>query len=768
MADKSTPILVGSIIHLKNGDPAGGYLDARGWVKDEPAFWNVSGTERCFVSTHAARNRERGSGSWRIESAGGKPAGTPLAVGDAIHLLSMVPGVGYLDCCGWIEHLEPFRRYQSDVRCGVFTTGVPDRDNGTGRWTIRSAAKADGEPLLAGDAITLENGHPNTGCLVAHGRVTGHELFAGYDGQQRFAFTAVDQSRAGQTATWQLAPSDGQEDNKLLFNFFGPEMLKGRAYNMKGVMDVTNILLADALQAVGGLAIKDVAELVAGANTRDKAENDRRLQQLLDKAAAGPNHDLTGVIDHAFQIKQLLNLFALSRVLMDFDQNTLQKLMLASLTAHQQSKTLPPLYLIRNCFRRAASDHELIQRATIQRRWNQDEPGQRYYQSEQAVELMVMDKLARKAITPFQHLLPNGAGHLAIITTFSDTTHIHHLPYTDRFILVGVSYDRVALADDPANDATLTGKDFAAFELLAIPHEVGHYVYQHGRLSDGRTFPEVSRRFSDNPYYRWCEEIFADLYGCLVAGPLSVFSIQAFLTSGDQARAWNDDDEHPTPMLRSYLLAEILRVLGEMEVKGASQKPAAAQSGPEKAATEPSAPRYRFSTVTRNLDEDWTEILGRWGYEGVEKSQSRPTRIYLPDSGAQHLERIVNVERVLKSVRPIITEFAGLLLGAANLHGEGLDPQPQPQPQPQPGAIPWSRGDSDDSTTYAREMAALAGWGTAREAMALEVLLDAVPDDTGAAVLLAGATDGGAAADERLADYLAQWGESGPHGWGGH
>lgn len=759
MADKSTPILVGSLIHLRNGDPAGGYLDARGWVKDEPAFWNVSGSERCFVSTHAARNRERGSGSWRVESADGKPAGAPLAVGDTIHLLSMVPGVGYLDCCGWIEHLEPFRRYQSDVRCGVFTTGAPDRDNGTGRWTIQSAGKSVGEPLLAGDAISLENGHPDTGGLVAHGRVTDHELFAGYTGQQRFAFTAVDRGRAGQSATWQMTPSDGQDDNKLLFNFFGPELLKGRAYNMKGVIDVTNILLGDALQAVGGLAIKDVAELVAGANSRDKADNDQRLQTLLDTAAAGQNHDLTGVIDHPFQIKQLLNLFALSRLLLAFDQNTLQKLMLASLTAHQQARTLPPLYLIRNCFRRTAADHEIIQRATIQRRWNQDEPGARYYQSEQAVELLVMDKLAHKAVAPFQHLLPNATGHLAIITYFSDTTHIHHLPYTDRFILVGVSYDRVALADDSTGDATLTGKAFAAFELLAIPHEVGHYVYQHGQLGDGRTFPEVSRKFSDNPYFRWCEEIFADLYGCIVAGPLSVFSIQAFLTSGDQARAWNDDDEHPTPMLRSYLLAEILRVLGELEEKSAAQKPSAAPSAPVNT-QEAATPRYRFSTVTTHLDEDWTEILSRWGYEGIEKSQSRPTRIYLPDSGALHLERIVNVERVLRAVRPIITEFAGLLLATANPTGGG---------DSSPAAIPWSRGDSDEATTYAREMATLAGWGTAREVVAQEVVLDASGDSGPArAILESDVPADGGAADERLAAYLEKWGESGPHGWGGH
>ena len=35
----------------------------------------------------------------------------------------------------------------------MFTCSVPNRDNGTGVWRIRSAAKAEGEPLLEDDAI---------------------------------------------------------------------------------------------------------------------------------------------------------------------------------------------------------------------------------------------------------------------------------------------------------------------------------------------------------------------------------------------------------------------------------------------------------------------------------------------------------------------------------------------------------------------------------------------------------------------------------------
>ena len=205
---------------------------------------------------------------------------------------------------------------------------------------------------------------------------------------------------------------------------------------------------------------------------------------------------------------------------------------------------------------------------------------------------------------------------------------------------------------------------------------------------------------------------------------------------------WKDDEEHPTPLLRSYLLSEILRVLGELDEN--VSKP------------------YRFPTVTRNLDEDWTEILGQWGYEALEKEPGRPTRIYLPDSSALHLERIINVERVLRAVRPIIREFATLLLATAADRRQSSALLP--------ADIPWSRADSDESTNYAREMATLAGWGTAREPVAQVVALAVEP---GVAGSVQPAIASQATADERDADqwlqwYLEEWGESGPHGWGGH
>ncbi len=319
MPDQNKAIRVGSLIHLQNSLPDGGYLDTRGWVTDKPEFWNVSGTERTFVSTHGTPNRDGGSsGSWRVVSADGRPDGTAINMGDTVHLLNLYPDAGYLDCCGWIEHLEPFQAYHGKVTCGVFTSGARDRDNGTGRWTIRSAnpQKKVGESLLEGDAIYLENGYPSvangypkTGFLVAHGTVTEHPLFQADTGQQSFVFTHAVADQTGEQFAWTVTLSSLDIRSKRLFDYFRPELLKGRTHNMKGVIQATNILLADAFQAVGGLSIDTVAQLIDAVNTAEnkQAEASEPLKQLLDKAKSGQTQSLSDVIDHDFQIKQLLN-----------------------------------------------------------------------------------------------------------------------------------------------------------------------------------------------------------------------------------------------------------------------------------------------------------------------------------------------------------------------------------------------------------------------------------------------------------------------------
>lgn len=182
-------IKIGSVINLQNRYPnVGGYLDAWGNVWSKPEFKQIT-TETMFVSTHYNPNRDNGSGSWEIVSATGKSSGEPLVVGDRIHLRNKFPDAGYLDACGWVEHLSAFKDFK-DQTGAVFTTQSPNRDYGTGTWIVRSATESDGSPILEGDSIALENGFIvvvmgkvyKGGFLNVSGNVKDIPSFSDYDG----------------------------------------------------------------------------------------------------------------------------------------------------------------------------------------------------------------------------------------------------------------------------------------------------------------------------------------------------------------------------------------------------------------------------------------------------------------------------------------------------------------------------------------------------------------------------------------------------------
>jgi len=184
-------IKIGSVVHLQNRYPNdGSFLDAWGAVWSKPEFNQVP-TETMFVSTHRKRDRDNGSGSWEIVSASGKSDGDPVAVGDRIHLKNMFPDAGYLDACGWVEHLRVFEKF-ADHTGAVFTTRSPNRDNGTGVWIVRSATLEDGTPVIEGDSIAIESSYfindkgknRVSGFLGVTGHVKDIPSFSDYDGSK--------------------------------------------------------------------------------------------------------------------------------------------------------------------------------------------------------------------------------------------------------------------------------------------------------------------------------------------------------------------------------------------------------------------------------------------------------------------------------------------------------------------------------------------------------------------------------------------------------
>lgn len=187
----SAPIKIGSIVNLQNRYPNdGSYLDAWGAVWGKPEFRQIP-TETMFVSTHVEPNRDNGSGSWEIVSATAKDDGEQLVVGDRLHIRNMYPNAGYLDVCGWTEHLRVFEKFL-DQTGAVFTTRSPNRDNGTGVWIVRSSTMAEGTPIFEGDNIAIESSYfindagqnRVSGFLGVAGKVSDIPAYSDYNGSK--------------------------------------------------------------------------------------------------------------------------------------------------------------------------------------------------------------------------------------------------------------------------------------------------------------------------------------------------------------------------------------------------------------------------------------------------------------------------------------------------------------------------------------------------------------------------------------------------------
>lgn len=203
----AAPLKIGSIVHLKSqvSDDAG-YLDVWGEIKNKPEFRNIP-TEIKFVSTHPNPNRENGSGSWKIISARGKKDGETLVYGDKIHLQSLYPDGGFLDNCGWIVDMPIFKAFVNSQKFAVFTTSVKNRDRGTGTWTIGSNSEYDGNPVLEGHRITLENGFPVGGYLNAQGFVVDIPAYNDYDGTHLVFIRASTPNPRPPAGNWLITSS---------------------------------------------------------------------------------------------------------------------------------------------------------------------------------------------------------------------------------------------------------------------------------------------------------------------------------------------------------------------------------------------------------------------------------------------------------------------------------------------------------------------------------------------------------------------------------
>jgi hypothetical protein len=191
------------------------------------------------------------------------------------------------------------------------------------------------------------------------------------------------------------------------------------------------------------------------------------------------------------------------------------------------------------------------------------------------------------------------------------------------------------------------GSDFQTVsrDLLAIPHEIGHHLFWKGQMpGKKRTIYKHMQKQLKRAQIRkwdwrraWLEEIFADAFGCLVAGPVMALSFQELLTDNPPAQFKEDTGHHPIPALRPYIQTKILRAITDANGN----------------------PRYRLAPD--RLDEKWEAWLADQEWADARK----PLQVKYELHGVPHP---LPGQRVLEELDEIIKIVLRTLRGQRPLH----------------------------------------------------------------------------------------------------
>ncbi|RKH67785.1 hypothetical protein [Corallococcus aberystwythensis] len=122
------------------------------------------------------------------------------------------------------------------------------------------------------------------------------------------------------------------------------------------------------------------------------------------------------------------------------------------------------------------------------------------------------------------------------------------------FPLIRVPYERVE----------------APWGMGVILHEIGHNlqadlgIWQETQVAlQRRVLHATGNPWLTRLWGRWHKEIFADLIACLLGGPASVHSMKDFLAyPPSRVLTFHPLSAHPTPFLRVFIQAEMLRRMG--------------------------------------------------------------------------------------------------------------------------------------------------------------------------------------------------------------
>ena len=224
----------------------------------------------------------------------------------------------------------------------------------------------------------------------------------------------------------------------------------------------------------------------------------------------------------------------------------------------EPSKSFPPRYVLRTLLDQVSIDLKIVQSAMSARLWSPDQD-----LSYQGFILYQADILCEHALRPafYNGLLKQ---YTPAISHFEKNFTARLIPY-ENILFVGIPYTTmVAPSTEDEDDDDFFGR--LSRDFLAIPHEVGHFIYWNAQIPDSDEYLNeyLDRRLEESKIRtwdwrrQWLEEIFSDVYSCLVAGPVVILDMQDLLTDNLPGHFREDPSKHPIPVLRPFIQTRIL------------------------------------------------------------------------------------------------------------------------------------------------------------------------------------------------------------------
>ncbi len=208
-----------------------------------------------------------------------------------------------------------------------------------------------------------------------------------------------------------------------------------------------------------------------------------------------------------------------------------------------------------------------------------------------AQTLRLADKLCFRALerAVAHKVLPDESTTISYLQKAASARVVPYAPVA----MIGIPYASVGNYEG-------TGASAGVFvDMLAIPHEVGHYVYRHGRYQGSAIPNRVINALTGNnaALAGWAEEVFADVYGTLIAGPVIALDFQDLMIDNNPVDLFYGDGVHPYAAIRPFIYIDTLRTMDALLRQHKRKN------------------TYELRTAALLLEARWHTVLNERGYD---------------------------------------------------------------------------------------------------------------------------------------------------------